>query len=623
MAAGIIRRGTSVVCLVAAAMIALRYPFDRPLLMAILAVYATGSWYRSGLWLIVMPAVLPAFDAAPWTGWLYLAGSDLFLLVSVGILLWRSPPQRQDCVLPRIPAIVVALAIVACLVGTARGLTSNLIIPAGSSNPYLEPENALRIAKGFVEAIVLLPFVRARQRRHGDALTLFAWGMVAGLACVSLAAIVERALFPGLWNFTTDYRIVATFSSMNLGGGHVGAYLAMALPFLLVGAANLTIPRVLAVLLVATAAVYALVVTFARAAYGSASMAMLAAIVGHAVAAWRRRNAGQGRWALSAVLLAGFLAAIAAASLSAKMTARFDTSLPDLGIREANWTGGIELMDDSLAAQVLGMGAGTFPRAAVLRAPLASRPTNFVIEDQSGTRFLRMQFASTLYFGEKIAIEPHHLYRLSLAMRSPDGTGRLEVAVCEKLLLYSTNCHLLGFPPTPPGKWENVAAAFASGALGRERLFGVLSRPVDLAFFGSGTSIDVAHISLMDVIDPSAGNLIHDGDFSAGTQDWYFTDDAHLDWQIKNQYVATWFEGGVLGLGSLLLFCGAGILGAARAAWRGETIAAAYAASVVAFVCSSFFDYLLGAPRLATLVYLIAGIGISLWPGAPAQQKPG
>lgn len=615
-----VRGVASAACLGATALLVLHYPLGPPLLAATLAAYALALWYRPALWLIVVPAVLPAFDLAPWTGWLYLAESDLFLLATVAILLWRAVPTRADCVLPRFPAIVLGVACVACAIGAIRGLTSDLVIPGGSSNPYLQPDNALRIAKGFVWAIVLLPFIRARQRSHGDGLRLFAWGMVAGLACVSLAAIVERALFPGLWNFTADYRIVATFSSMHLGGGHIGAYLAMTLPFLLVGASVPTAAGVCVILLIATGAFYALIVTFARAAYGSAAVAMLAAIAGHAAATRYRRRVPTSHRAFGALLLVGFLGAITLAAFSAKMSARFETSVPDLGIRQANWTDGLEMMDASLMAQVFGMGTGTFPRTAVLRAPPAHHPTNFVIERQPPMRFLRMQFGSTLYFGQKIVIEPHHTYRLSLAMRSPDGTGELAVTVCEKLLLYSDDCRPLRFPPTPPDTWKTVTATFASGEFGRKRLLGILSRPVDLSLFGSGTALDVAHISLVDAADPGGRNLIRNSDFANGTEDWYFTDDSHLDWQIKNQYVAEYFEGGIFGLAALLLLIGTGIAGAVRAAWSGETIAVAFAASLLAFVCSSLFDYLLGAPRIATLVYLVAGIGLSLWPDAPAQS---
>ena len=73
-------------------------------------------------------------------------------------------------------------------------------------------------------------------------------------------------VFTGLFDFTTDYRVVGTFFSMNVGGGHIGAYIAMALPFLFVCLLRPRPLTLLAMFGIASGAGYALVVSYARAA---------------------------------------------------------------------------------------------------------------------------------------------------------------------------------------------------------------------------------------------------------------------------------------------------------------------------------------------------------------------
>ncbi len=293
--------------------------------------------------------------------------------------------------------------------------------------------------------------------------------------------------------------------------------------------------------------------------------------------------------------------------------------LPDLTTRGANWIGGIELMDDSLTALFFGMGYGSYPRTALLERSSGAAPTNFRIEQPDGKpSFLRMQVGSPLYIGQKVAIRRDQHYRLELAERSREGAGALSVTVCEKLLLYSENCTAANFQSSRTGEWEEFGATIALPGPPQRKLFGLLRRPVELTLFGQpGDMLDVTNVRLLDV---DGRDLVANGDFADGMQRWYFTDDAHLVWQIKNQYLASYFEGGVLGLVTLLLVAVGGIAGALRAAQRGDRIAMAYAASLVAMLCCCLFDYLLVAPRLAALFYLTAVIGLCI--GPPSATRP-
>jgi hypothetical protein len=218
------------VCFPLGAAITANYSLGAWLLGVLLALYGMALWRWPSLWLAVIPAVLPALDLTPWTGWMYVGEPGLFVLVTIGILALRSPPRRVDFAVEGLPAVALALALLAYLTGIVLGLSFPGPV-GGSDNPYLRPDNALRLAKGFFVALALLPFLRERMRRTANATAWLGAGMSAGLALVVAAAIVERALVTSLFDFTSHYRVVGTFSSMHVGAGHIGAYLAMACRF--------------------------------------------------------------------------------------------------------------------------------------------------------------------------------------------------------------------------------------------------------------------------------------------------------------------------------------------------------------------------------------------------------
>ena len=599
-------------CLASALAIAANYPVSRWVLGVALGLYALVLWRWPALWLAIIPAALPALDLTPWTGWMYLGESDPFVLVTIGILVLRAPPQRTDFVVAGFPGIVLALALVSSLLSIALGLA----LPGpegGSDNPYLRPDNALRLAKGFFIALALLPFLRERMRTRGDAMAWLGAGMMAGLALVAAATLAERAVFTGLFDFSTGYRVVGTFSSMHVGGGHIGAYIAMALPFVFVCLHRPRPLTLLAMFGVVICASYALVVTFARAAYAAALAATFAASLGWA---WAGRR-GQKSTFASAVLAALpllLVGVIVIAALDTRvMTKRLQTVTRDLIYRESNWTGGLGLRDDSLFTALFGMGLGTYPRVVLARKPDGRFPTNFVVEHDGGYPFLSVTGGLRTYFGQKVPVDPDQEYRLFGALRSPNGKGALSVILCEKLLLYSDNCSASTFRPRGSGTWEDFGAVISTAGLDKDAVLGWFKRPVELALFDSipGTTIEIGHIRLFD---PQHRNILVNGDFSRGTERWYFTDDQHRIWRIHNQYLMSLFEGGVLGLVSFVLLAGTAIAGAVRAMARGNRMAAAVAASLLAFLCSCVFDYLLEAPRLSALFYILVFTGLMMTP---------
>lgn len=605
--AGLVTAG---LCFPLAAVITANYPLAAWLLGASLALYGVALWRWPSLWLTVVPALLPALDLAPWTGWMNVGEPDLFVLVTIGVLALRAPPRRIDFAVSGLPAVVLALTLLSYLAGMALGLS--LPGPAGGSdNPYLRPDNALRLVRGFFIALALLPFLRERMRTRGDAMAWLGAGMAAGLALVAAATLAERALFTSLFDFTSEYRVVATFSSMHIGGGHIGAYIAMALPFLLVLLLRPRAPALVALVGIALCTGYALVVSFARAAYAAALVSTLTACGGWAWAARRRDRRRTSSIILSALLLLPVGGIVIAAVDSGFMSERMQTVAPDLARREDNWTQGLALRNDDLVTALLGSGLGTYPRIVLARKPGGLFPTNFVVEHDGAYPFLSLSAGVPIYFGQKVPIEPDRQYRLFVTLRSADGAGALSVLLCEKLLLYSDNCREATFQPRGQGVWEDFGTAISTADLDEDVVLGWLRRPVELALLdpNPGTTIEIGHIRMFD---PQGHEILANGDFAQGTERWYFTDDQHLIWRIHNQYLMSFFEGGALGLAAFVVLAGTALVGAGRALRRGDRMAAAVAASLVAFLCSGVFDYLLEAPRLSALFYIVAFTGLTM-----------
>ena len=391
------------VCLASALAIAANYPLARWVLGGALALYALALWRWPALWLAIIPAALPALDLTPWTGMdVSRRGRTRSSSSRSGFWSCERRLGRADFVVAGFPGVVLALALVSCLLSIALGLA----LPGpegGSDNPYLRPDNALRLAKGFFVALALLPFLRQSMRTRGDAMVWLGAGMMAGPGSrgggdVGRACRLYRSL-----DFTTGYRVVGTFSSMHVGGGHIGAYIAMALPFLLVCLLRPRPLTLLAMFGVAICASYALVVTFARAAYAAALVATFAGSLGWAWAGRRRQKSTFASAVLSALplLLVGVI--VIAALDTGVMTKRLQTVARDLIYRESNWTGGLGLRDDSLFTALFGMGLGTYPRVVLARKPDGRFPTNFVVEHDGAYPFCPLTAGLPVYLGQKVS----------------------------------------------------------------------------------------------------------------------------------------------------------------------------------------------------------------------------
>jgi hypothetical protein len=604
------RLSAACVCLVLAAWGIADYPLPSWLLLGPLAVYAVALWRWPGSFLLILPIALPAFDLGLWTGWMMIGESDLAVLVTLAILLIRVSLDRRDLA-PRergswTLAALTGLWVLATVIGRMSPLGAG-----PSDNAFLRPDNALRLAKGLAEALALMPFLINRQRSHGDAVLRLGHGIAAGLVVVTLLVLAERVLYCGLFDFSGDYRVAGPFSSMRVGGGHIGAYAALALPFTL---ALLTLrPRHFAVAVTLGGLIaggYTLAATLARTAFAAGAAGMLA--TGFAMICGRDRRSAAPVGIFAVLLVVGGLVAVTAFT---GMRARFAETAGDFSTREGNWQAGLAVRDTGVVPTLVGMGLGTYQRTMLVRSPV-NRPSDIVLRRSGGMDSVEMRIETPFYFGQKVVPTggPMHVRLQARAVDRPNAVG---VSLCDKVLLYSDNCQ--GGELTLPSvaRWDTLELTLPTASLGGGALGGLVHRVVELSIFGHRGRIEVRDVRLTD--DIGREHLVN-GNFSDGLNRWLFTDDSHVSWRILNVYLMLFFETGVLGLAAYLVLAGAAVFGALAAARSGVAGAAPIVGGITAFLVSGLFDNVLEAPRIATLFFLICICGLIAQAG---DARPG
>ncbi len=599
-----LRQSIAVALLLPLVMLLWTWPLTLPPLFLGLCVYAAILAWRPQAWLVLLPASFPLIDLTPWSGWMLFGEPDMIWLVTIIVLLLRQTP-----ILPRLSQLGTTAVLgvsLSTLISVGIGCTQ-ASPPGGADLVYLTAENGLRLAKPWFEAMALMPFLAGRRRDRLDLLL----GGAALLGCgIAVSVAAERSVFVGLFNFSEDYRVVGTFSSMHVGGGHIGAALALVLGCVVAGFSTRLRWWMLLVLI---PVLYALAVTYARAAYAAGFVAAVTASVATLISAFRPGLDPRRLLPLAATVFVAGLVGLAALD-TPLMSGRFETVAGDLETREGNWHSGLALHQGGPLGWILGDGLGSFPRISAQSAADAGKansgPSYYRLLD-GAMPVLELVSRTPLYFGHRVdGVAPGETLSLSLRYRvhAPDPSalpavsvaGSVGVILCEKLLLYSMDCATVGFTAKRLGAWEDGVATLVVPPHS--------DRPLELSLTtAAGAVIDLADIHLNRV---RGEGLLANGDFSAGTDRWSFTDDNHLVWRMKDQFLMTLFETGLFGLVSWLGLILAASVGSLRALLRGEAgIAAGVAAVVAALLVSALFDAVLEAPRLAFVIdlFLLAG----------------
>lgn len=298
------------------------YPNAQPLPVVVFALWAFLSYYRPATSLVAIPMILPLIGFYPWTGWLTFEEFDLLVLAFfAGAYVRMAQGGKLSMgVGARWGLIVVTLMLVSVAISAWRGIADAGGFVFGWFQGYEGPMNSFRVAKSFLWAGCAAPVLLwLDQRNPGRASRLIAVGMAVGCFLVALVTFWERLVFPGLFDFSTDYRTTGPFWEMHVGGAALDGWLLLTAPFLIWMALSAKDKIEVAVVTVLIAvALYAALTTFSRGVYLGlgVSLSSLALLLRHRFR--RSLDLGEGKhWGMGKqVTLLAILGVLTAAAFT-------------------------------------------------------------------------------------------------------------------------------------------------------------------------------------------------------------------------------------------------------------------------------------------------------------------
>jgi len=607
------RRAFALMVLAAVGWALLDFPRWNALLAGGFVLYIALLLRYPKAWLVIVPAALPLFDLAFWTGRFFLDEFDLLLAVTMATLLWRAPVNRTDAA-PPLPIVLVSLLLASVLSSGLIGLLPLSPLDANAFASYLSHYNSLRVAKGFLWGMVLFVLLRPHLNKV-QSMKLFSTGMLTGLAGVALSALWEYWRFSG--SSAPFYRVTATFSSMHIGGGHIEAYLVCALPFvwfLLWQEKRIWIKAI--AMSVFILAIYALLTTVARGGIVALAVVFLILASGMYRTLPARGMSHSLRYTNIALLVGGVAVVIVGIGSATFLQQRFAQTEVDAQTRFTHWSRSINLLQNTWQEQLFGAGLGSFPER-YFYANFNSAMGSYRYQTEADNHYLSLNSGGTLYMAQSVAVSPDTPYTLELDVRSNDQSKSVDISVCEKKLFNSHLCQWLNLPVTPGQGWQHQKIAFSSGQLGQGAWW--LRRPVQLSLYNPQEKgiVDVDNIRLSD---SSGINLIANGDFAQGGDDWFFKSGNHLAWHTKSMWVHLIFEQGLFGLAIFFVLTVIAVRHLIRSVWAGNTQAMVWLASLGGLLTIGFEDSLFDAPRLAMLLVMALLVGASCHARHPARK---
>jgi len=622
-----LRRAVAISLVTALGVALFRYPVAQiPLILGLICYAAVLHRFPSA-WLIAVPALLPVFDLAPWSGWFFFDELDFVVLLTLAMGLWQSYSQcSEGRPMPRLLTLAVVLLALSYGVSLMIGLLPLDPLDANSFSNYYSRYNSLRMSKGFFEALGLFLLFLLQRHDEGIAARNLVVGMLLGTAGTGVAVVWERFRFSGLWNFASDFRVTATFSGLHNGGNDLEAYLVLAQPFIIAAMILyrhwLTALGGIGLFLLST---YSLFVTFSRAGLLAIAVNGGFLAIGLAVSLPRRRAFLNPRALLIGTVLATVVLLLVSLVVGGRyFQARLDRAKKDWDYRVMQSQKTVEMMHPDWSTAWFGMGLGRYPVTVYQRDLLKNRPAAYRFESERENHFLRLYPGNRLYFGQRIGgMKPFDKYQLSFTARA-HGQGALSAYLCEKTLQYSFQCAKQSFSMAPGDAWVEQKAEIDAGLVGaKDEVGGWLSvRPVEFAL-ANGSKDAVFDVDNVRLLDSTGNNLLANGRFERGADRWFFTVDDHTPWQNWNHWVHLYFEQGWIGVLAFLCFVTYLFGRLSKQIVDGNWLASIALAAVSSFLAVGIFGFLFDTPRMALIYFLVAlifGGGLSAPLGSAEEQ---
>ena len=610
--------------LAAGVILAAHHPSRPGVALAALALWvaAAARWPRS--WLFVLPAALPAANFAPWTGWIVFDEFDLVFMGAAATgfaALARSardlgPPgaahDRGD--LSRRQLVLLLLCAAAGTFAALHGLTVVSGQSMGWYDEYSDPLNALRVGKGPLYALLLMPLMQHELRRSGDdAFRRVAAGMLAGTAIVVVAVLMERTAYPGLFDFSQPYRTTALFWEMHVGGAAIDGYLALAWPFVAWAvlrsrtAWRWALSAVLALLVG-----YACLTTFSRGLYlgvlggiGMLYIGLARQATRPTLPPWRRRA--------DLMLVLALLAQIAAVlGTESFMRARMKDAEGDFAKRLVHWQRGVRLLDGA-SDWAFGRGSGRLPAEYSRSVPEDEFPGSAqAVADIAGARLILNGPGHIEALAGRYALT-QRVPAESIAYRAAfdvhvDKPVRLGVSVCAMHLLHEGACQRAEAEILPvAAPWQRISLPLAGPRLPGD-IRALPTAVFAITVLDANARVELGRVTLGD---ENVSDMLHNGDFSQGLAHWFpLAKNYFVPWHIDNFYLEVLIEQGVAGLATVLLLLASALATLLSTRHRESPAAPYLAASLVSALLVGTVSSLMDTPRVAFLLFFLALLSI-------------
>ena len=583
------------------------------LVVGLVAASAAVTWRRPEALLVILPAAMPVFDFAPWSGRFYLDEFDLLCAACLAVGFARERPsvfrKRLSGRALGFLAMVVSLAI-----GALTTWAGNFSLDMNSFSSYHSPFNGLRIFKGALWAWLFVAMYRSIVSRQPAAGRLLHFGFGIGLGLTVLVVLLERLAMVSLFDFTTDYRVTGPFAVMNKGGAYIECFLAVSSAFVIIELACCR-HRLLfwaASGLLALAG-YAMLVTYSRNGFAALAGALILGIL----TAWRTLRRSPGTM-LPALLTISLITVAGGVVLSGGYASeRLGSTARDLEIRVAHWRAALDLRDDGIATSLLGAGLGSFPERHFWQSRTEQRAAAFRVEPGQGNAFLRLAPGAPIYIEQIISPPAGKELELSINVRSAGAPPKLAVTFCRKTLLTADECEQVEVTGIKaPGYWQNQYATIPPLPEPTNALAALVPIKISLVTPANGQVIDVDNVSLR--LPGTDHYLMRNGAFEKGMDNWFFATDIDPPWHIHSLPVALLFDLGWLGFVAAFALLSIAVAGGIRALRCCQPEGIAAFAGLLAFLVSGSLNTLIDEPRFLWLWLVLAWV--CGWQGARAKR---
>ena len=638
----LLKTATSLVALgswAVGATLAWHHPLWPVATFAVFCLWCLLVLWRPGVWLFAVPACLPFLNFSPWTGWLVFDEFDILLLGALAGGYWRLACSSRSDWLTGMPAafrwLVVLLAGTG-LLALYRGFADAGGFAFDWFAGYSDPLNSLRVFKSLGFSLLFVPLLQHEIVCSGAlAGRRLAKGIVAGLSVVTLAVLWERSAFPGVLDFSKNYRTVALFWEMHVGGAAIDAYLAMTAPFVVwaLVSARRPLPWAGAASL-ALLTGYACLTTFARGVYLAVAGSLVLLVIllraqksnfnarKFLARVWRRHVPEGWRAKAGAMLVLALVAEVVAVAVGGSfMTQRLTSTDRDLGSRLEHWRHGLELLGTP-GSWLLGKGLGRLPANYAAHVPQGEfsgavkgrdelepggAVNGFVTVRGPATRkVLGAQYALT----QRVSMASEGPHRLSLEVRVKKQAD-VYLELCERHLLYDGSCQT-AYVRVFPGKtaWQALVLSLQGPVPSRGSWYAPRLGMFSLSVGNVGGVADFDNIRLTG---SHQEDLLENGGFSRGLAHWFPAAQSYfLPWHLDNLFLEILVERGLTGLLLLaaLMACAlwATVIGGARSLSLSPYLAASLCAALLVGLVSSFMD----VPRIAFLYLLLTLYSIQI-----------